>query len=159
DVDEVAAPSRSQTQFKVAELLLAGRAADALAAADACFREGIADARGRVERSETGVAARVMNEVSRQLEILHSACGFIGEGKPLKPNAGKLGIPPFRADAVGRTARRLGLEAVQRALEMAFEAEWAVKRGEIDPRFAVEKLLLDLGRVTASGAATAGRTA
>ncbi len=156
-VDEVVAPSRSYTQFRVAEFALSGRAADAFAAADACFEQGLPDQKGRVDHGESGVAVRLLWSVGREIEILHAARGLIDEGEAIGPNVGKLGIPPWKADAVERAARAVPLEALARALDLAFEADWAVKRGDADGRFAVERLILELGKVIRGEPAAAGR--
>jgi hypothetical protein len=64
-----------------------------------------------------------------------------------------MGIPPFRMKEVEAAARAASLEALGEALEIAFEAATAV-RGELGSRFAVERLLLGLGKVL--GRAPAG---
>ena len=151
------APSRSHTQFRVAEFALSGRAKDAFAMADACFEQGLPDQKGRVDHGEGGVAMRLLWSIGREIEILHAARGFMEEGEAIGPNAGKLGIPPWKADAVASAARAVPLESLARALDLAFEAEWAMKRGDVDGRFAVERLILELGKVIRGEPVAAGR--
>lgn len=146
DVDETVAPSRSYTMFRVAELAVSGKKREALAAAEACFEQGLPNVRGKVTLGESNVAAGIQWAIARELEVLYAARGFVNEGQRVKPNAGKVGVPPFRADAVERLARAFPQEHIERALELAFASEYAVKRGDADARFAVERLILELGR-------------
>ncbi len=146
DVDEVVAPSRGYTMFHVAELAVSGKKREALAAAEACFEQGLVNVRGKATLGESKVAGGIQWAIARELEVLYAARGLVNEGQRVKPNAGKVGVPPFRADAVERLARAVPQEHIERALELAFASEYAVKRGDADARFAVERLILELGR-------------
>ena len=146
-VDRNVAPSRSYTQFKVAELVAKGRAGEAFAAADACFVQGMPGAKGRVDHNDGTVATRLIWSIGREFEMLYAARGLIEEGTSVRAGAGKLGIQPWKADAVERAARAVALETLARGMELAFEADWAVKRGDAEPRFAVERLILELGKL------------
>ncbi len=153
DVDARVAPSRTYTQFKIADLATAGRGAEAFAVADACFEQGLPDARGRVRHGESGIAESVIWAVSQRLEQLFAVKGLVAAGGWSASAAGKMGVPPFRMKDVETAARAQTLEKLGSALEVAFEAAKAV-RGELEPRFAVERLLLGLGKVL--GRAPAG---
>jgi len=156
DVDRMIAPSRAYTQFRVAELAACGRTAEALAAADACFTQGLPGPKGSPSFGEGTVAARLIWAISREFERLYAARGIVErEGALGLSAAGKLGVPPFRAKALEAAARSMPLEDIERALELAFDAEFAVKRGEADARFAVEKLILGIGRAARPSAVPA----
>jgi DNA polymerase III delta subunit len=158
DVAAHVAPSRAFNVFRVAELASVGRTAEALAAAGACFEQGLPDARGRVAHGGSSVATRLIWAVARRLETLYRARGVVEEGGSVRKAAPGLGVPPFRAEAFEKVVLGLSLEAVEEALELAFETEFAFKRGELDPRFAVERLVLGLGKVTGRApVASAGR--
>jgi len=152
-VDANIAPSRSYSQFKVAELVARGKASEAFAAADACFVQGMPGDKARVDHNEGSVASRIIWTIGRELRTLHGARGLIDEGESVRAGAGKLGIQPWKADAIERAARAVPLETFARGMELAFEAEWAVKRGDADARFAVERLILELGRLVRGEAA------
>ena len=146
DVDARVAPSRTYTQFKIADLATVGRGAEAFAIADACFEQGLPDQKGRVRHAESGIAESVIWAVSQRLEQIFIVKGLVAAGEWNASAAGKMGVPPFRMKEVEASARVASLDALGRALELAFEAAKAV-RGELEPRFAVERLLLGLGKV------------
>jgi len=156
DVDARVAPSRTYTQFKIADLASAGRGAEAFAIADACFEQGLPDARGRVRHSESGIAESVIWAVSQRLEQVFAVKGLVSEGGWNASAAGKMGIPPFRMKEVETAARSASLDGLARALELTFETAKAV-RGELEPRFAVERMLLGLGKTLRRAPAGAGR--
>ncbi|MHC4249949.1 MAG: DNA polymerase III subunit delta, partial [Planctomycetota bacterium] len=70
DIDARVAPSRTYTQFKIADLATAGRGAEAFAVADACFEQGLPDKKGRVRHGESAIAESVIWAVSQRLEQL-----------------------------------------------------------------------------------------
>jgi DNA polymerase III delta subunit len=146
DVDSSVAPSRTYTQFKIADLATAGRGAEAFAVADACFEQGLPDKRGHVRYGESGIAESVIWAVSQRLEQMFAVKGLLVEGQWNASAAGKLGVPPFRMKEVEASARAVTLAALGKALELAFETAKAV-RGELGSRFAVERMLLGLGEV------------
>jgi DNA polymerase III delta subunit len=146
DVDACVAPSRTYTQFKIADLATAGKGAQAFAIADACFEQGLPDQRGHVRHAEAGIAESVIWAVSQRLEQIFLVKGLVAEGEWNASAAGRMGVPPFRMKEVEASARGASLDALTRALEIAFVAAKAV-RGELEPRFAVERLLLELGNV------------
>jgi len=148
DVDSSVAPSRTYTQFKIADLATAGRGAEAFAVADACFEQGLPDKKGRVRHGESGIAESVIWAVSQRLEQMFAVKGLVADGQWNASAAGKLGVPPFRMKEIEAAARAVTLGALGRALELAFETAKAV-RGELDPRFAVERLLLEVGKALA----------
>ncbi len=77
--------------------------------------------------------------------MLYAARGLLNDGTTVKRDFAKIGVPKYRAEQVERAARAVPQETLERALELAFESEFAVKRGEADARFAVERLILELG--------------
>jgi DNA polymerase III delta subunit len=155
-VDANVAPSRSYTQFRVAELLTEGKTRAALEAADACFEHGLAERAGRTRHNEAGIAESIIAAVAQRLERLYVVKGFVEEGAFDRSAAGSLGIPPFRADAVAEAARSMAFEVVERALELALEAARSAHSGA-GGRLTVEKLVLELGRLVSAGEARDGR--
>jgi DNA polymerase III delta subunit len=147
DVDAAVAPSKSLSQFRVASLVTAGATREAFAAASTCFELGLSDEKGRVDHQESSVAMRLLWSIGREIEILYHARGLIDEKRYSKESAGSIGVPPFRADAVGKVARMHSLETLADALALALKAEMSLKSGEADPRFAAERLIVELGDV------------
>ncbi len=152
DVDSSVAPSRTHTQFKIADLATAGRGAEAFAVADACFEQGLPDKKGHVRHGESGIAESVIWAVSQRLEQMFAVKGLVADGQWNASAAGKLGVPPFKMKEVEAAARAVTLGALGKALELAFDTAKAV-RGELEPRFAVERLLLGLGDILGHEAA------
>jgi len=150
DVDAASAPSRATTQFRVAELATRGRAEEAFAAASACFEMGLEDERGRAELKESSVASRLVWAIGREIEILYAARGLIDEERFTPQEAGRIGVPPFRAQAIQRAASEHPVEVLARGVQIACEAEHALKTGRLSPRLAVEKLVLELGAAMAA---------
>ncbi len=148
-VDDHVAPARSFDQFRIADLVARGRTREAFAAADACFARGMFGKKGKVQHAEGSIAAGIIWAIGREFGILHAARGFIDEGAGVRATVGRIGIVPWKADEVERRARAMPLETIQRAMELAYDAEFALKRGDADARFAVEKLLLDVGGLVA----------
>jgi len=146
EVDEVVAPSRSYSQFRVAELALEGRAADCFAAADACFEQGLEKKSGRVEHSEAAIAESLVWAISQELERLYIARGLLDEGRLDAKTAGALGVPPFRLEAFSRRVRAAEAGKLARALAATLDAARSL-RGESEPRAAIETLVLRLGEI------------
>jgi DNA polymerase-3 subunit delta len=149
-VDGLVAPTRSGSQFRVAGLVVRGQAAKAFAAASGCFDLGLSDEKGRVDLNQGSVATRLLWSIGREIEILYAARGLIESRTYSKQTAGGIGVPPFRADEVERLARAASLGSLARALELAVNAELELKTGRVEPRFAVERLIMQLGPVLAA---------
>jgi DNA polymerase III delta subunit len=145
DVDEVVAPSRAYTVYRVAELAVSGRRREALAAAEACFEQGLPGKSGRATLNESIIASRLQWAIARELETLYAARGLMNEGSSVRRDFSKIGVPKFRAEQVDKAARAVPQEAIERALGLTLESECGVKRGDADARSAVERLILELG--------------
>jgi DNA polymerase III delta subunit len=145
DIDEIVAPSRAYTVFRVAELAASGRRREALAAAEACFEQGLPGKGGRATLNESAIAARLQWAIARELETLYAARGLLNEGSSVRRDFSKIGVPKHRADQVDRTVRAVPQEMIERALGLTLASEWHVKRGDADARSAVERLVLELG--------------
>ena len=145
DIDEVVAPSRAYTVFRVAELAASGRQREALAAAEACFEQGLPGKSGRATLNESAIAARLQWAIARELETLYAARGLLNEGSSVRRDFSKIGVPKFRAEQVDKAARAVPQEGIERALGLTLASESGVKRGDADARSAVERLILELG--------------
>lgn len=143
DVDTIVAPSRSFSQFKVAELVLTSKTAECLAAVEACFEQGIDKGGGRVERSESGVAELIVWAISRELERMYIARGLLEEDKLDVRSAGALGVPPFMFEKFAKRVSQTDAEHLGRALADTLEAASSL-RGGTPPRAVVESLVLRL---------------
>jgi len=154
-VDKVAAPTRSMSQFRVASLAAGGETGRAFAAASSCFELGLADEKGRVDHNEGTIATRLLWAIGREVETLYHARGLMDKRNYNRSTAGSIGVPPFRADEVERAARSHTLGDLAGALQLVLAAETSFKSGRADGRFAVEKLIAELGGVLSSRSAGA----
>ena len=142
DVTESTEDHRSPTLFEATNALEAGKLAEALAAVDSAFREGLRMRSDTVTES-TGVALILLGQLHTAYRRLIRFQMLRGNGGP-EEGARAVGISPRAARFFIQRATRHRLERLVERHAFFVEADKQLKRGGESPRQVIERLLVGL---------------
>lgn len=142
DVTESTEDHRSPTLFEATNALEAGKLADALAAVDAAFREGLR-MRSDTVAEAAGVALILLGQLHTAYRRLIRFQMLRGGGGP-EEAARAVGISPRAARFFIQRATQHRLDRLVERHRFFVEADQSLKRAGESPRQAIEKLLVGL---------------
>ena len=139
DVTQIVTPSAEYGVFRMIDMLMAGRAAEAHVQLEALLARG---------ESPYGIVSLL----ARQLRIMTHVRLMRAEGISLQEIQQKLSWNPYALNQAARLAARYAPEALLKGYEACVSADWRIKSGQARMDEGLDQLMLALSRMGRDGA-------